>query len=157
MEFQKRIKSPHALSAGKQKELFELGPPFPTRQLPICAEQLENSSDTRIYKNKKFQAWLAPWCSPPFGAWDALTRVKASSVGFGARKCTTLFTATFSGGAQCALEGSHLGSAQKVAQTNSPLAQPVTGQATGTDQSQSSYPSPVRLLNTSAQLVFRVG
>ena len=83
MELQKRIKSPHALSAGKQKELFESGPPFPTRQLPIYAEQLENSPAARIYKNKKFQAWLTPWCSPPFGAWDALAVAKASFVGFG--------------------------------------------------------------------------
>ena len=83
MELQKRIKSPHALSAGKQKELFESGPPFPTRQLSMCAEQLENSPATRVYKSKKFQAWLTPWCSPPIGAWDALAVAKASIVGFG--------------------------------------------------------------------------
>ena len=88
---------PHALSAGKQKELFESGPPFPTRQLPIYAEQLKNSPPARMYKNKKFQAWLIPWCSPPFGAWDALAVAKASFVGFGpfgryfASACTHLF------------------------------------------------------------------
>ena len=48
-----------------KKELFESGPPFPTRQLPICAEQLKNSPATRIYKKEKFQAWLTPWCPPP--------------------------------------------------------------------------------------------
>ena len=66
-----------------KKELFESGPPFPTRQLPIYAKQLENSPATRIYKKEKFQAWLTPWCSPPFGAWDALAVAKAPFVGFG--------------------------------------------------------------------------
>ena len=75
--------SGHVLSTGKQKELFESGPPFPTRQLPIYAEQLKNSPATRIYKKEKFQAWLTPWCPPPFGAWNALAVAKASFVGFG--------------------------------------------------------------------------
>ena len=76
-----------------KKELFESGPPSPTRQLPICAEQLENSPATRIYKKEKFQAWLTPWCPPPFGAWDALAVAKASIVGlgpFGRHFCTGL-------------------------------------------------------------------
>ena len=66
-----------------KKELSESGTPFPTRQLSIYAEQLENSPATQIYKKEKFQAWLARWCTPPFGAWDALAVAKSSFVGFG--------------------------------------------------------------------------
>ena len=95
MELQKRIKSHMLYPLEIKKELFESGPPFPTRQLPIYAEQLENSPATRVYKNKKFQACLTPWCPLPFGAWDALAVAKASSVSFGplckrfASACTT--------------------------------------------------------------------
>ena len=84
-------KCPHALSARKQKELFESSHPFPTRQLPICAEQLKDSPATRIYEKEKIQAWLTHWCPPPFGAWDALPVAKASFVGlgpFGRHICT---------------------------------------------------------------------
>ena len=76
-----------------KKELFESGPPSPTRQLPIRAEQLKNSPATRVYKKEKFRAWLTPWCPPPFGAWDALAVAKASFVGlgpFGRHFCTGL-------------------------------------------------------------------
>ena len=72
-------------------------PPSLVGNFPFMQEQLENSPATRMYKNKKFQAWLTPWCSPPFGAWDALAVAKASFVSVGpfgrcfASACTAPF------------------------------------------------------------------
>ena len=156
MELQKRNKSPHALSAGKQKKLFESGPPFPTRQLPIYAEQLENSPATRVYKNKKFQAWLTPWCPPPFGAWDALAVAKASSVSFGplCRRFASACTTPLGWGARvrASADSFHGLARNRTGKQNSGAASFRAGY-----KGRPSCPSPTCLPNTPAQLVYRAG
>ena len=139
-----------------KKELFESGPPSPTRQLPICAEQLENSPATRIYKKEKFQAWLTPWCPPPFGAWDALAVAKASSVSFGplcrcfASACTPPFRVGCR--VRASADSFHGLARNRTGKQNSGAASFRAGY-----KGRPSCPSPTCLPNTPAQLAYRAG
>ena len=159
MELQKRTKSPHALSAGKQKELFESGPPFPTRQLPIYAEQLKNSPATWGYSKGDFRACLTPWCPSPFGAWDALAVAKASFVGFGSfvRHFALAYTPFLGWAAGGACLQNFLWACSNFAQAGGTLAQPVEGQAIRAGRCPPSYHISTCLPNTLAQLVYRAG
>ena len=82
MELQKAHQvPPYSIRWKAKKSSSSLVPPSLLGNFPFVQNNSKTHRLPGYTKKEKFQAWLTPWCSPPFGAWDALAVAKASFVG----------------------------------------------------------------------------